>query len=134
METRHRKQTSLVRALLIGGGASLLTGGLLILLVGAILMRTEDPTAHLLPAGLACLAVTALCMGWLSVRVWGHDSLFPALICGGIFAVLVAAGGLAVPGSTLPVWLRCTGVPAILLLALTGGLFGRKRKPRRRRR
>lgn len=134
METRHRKQTSLVRALLIGGGAALALGLLLILLVGAVLLRTEDPTAHLLPAGLACLAATALVMGWVSVRVWGHDSLFPALICGGIFAVLIAAGGLAVPGSTLPVWLRCAGVPCILLLALFGGLFGRRRKPRRRRR
>ena len=31
METRHRNQTSLVRALLIGGGAALVLGLLLIL-------------------------------------------------------------------------------------------------------
>ena len=60
MEKRHRKQSSLLQSLLIGGGIALLIGAALVFCVAAILLRSSDPTSHLLPAGLGCLAVTAL--------------------------------------------------------------------------
>ena len=134
MEKRHRKQSSLLKSLLIGGGTALLTGAALVFCMAAILLRSSDPTAHLLPAGLGCLAVTALLLGVCTVRMWKHDSLFPALIAGAIFAVLIGAGGLAVPGSTLPVAVRCAGVPAVFLLTLLGGFLARPRRARRRHR
>ena len=134
METKHRKQRTLCGACLIGGGGALLFGVVLVLAAGAILLKTPDPTAYVTPVGLGCLGVISLVMGWLSVGAWGHSSLFPALITGAVFAALTGAGGLAIPGSTLPLWLRCTGVPCVLLLSLVGGLFGRKSRTKRRRR
>ena len=83
---------------------------------------------------IVCLAVTALLLGICTVRMWKHDSLFPALIAGAVFAVLIGAGGLAVPGSTLPVAVRCAGVPAVFLLTLLGGFLARPRRTRRHHR
>lgn len=134
MEKRHRKQPSLLRSLLMGGGIALLGGACLLLAVSAILVRSADPTAYLLPAGLTCLGVTALLLGMCTVRMWKHDSLFPALIAGAVFAILIGAGGLAVPGSTLPVAVRCAGVPAVFLITLLGGFLVRPRRARRRHR
>lgn len=134
MEKRHRKQSSLLQSLLIGGGIALLIGAALVFCVAAILLRSSDPTSHLLPAGLGCLAVTALLLGICTVRMWKHDSLFPAMIAGAVFAVLIGAGGLAVPGSTLPVAVRCAGVPAVFLMTLLGGFLARPRRTRRHHR
>ena len=113
---------------------TVLIGAALVFGVAAILLRSSDPTSHLLPAGLGCLAVTALLLGICTVRMWKHDSLFPALIAGAVFAVLIGAGGLAVPGSTLPVAVRCAGVPAVFLLTLLGGFLARPRRTRRHHR
>mgnify|MGYP004674562963 FL=1 len=132
MEKRHRKQPSLLKSLLLGGGMALLFGAVLVMAVSAVLLRAQDPTAHLLPAGLACLGLTALMLGICTVRMWRHDSLFPALIAGAVFAILIGAGGLAIPGSTLPVAVRCAGIPAVFLIALLGGFLARPRRARRR--
>ena len=134
MEKRHKKQPSLLKSILFGGGIALLFGALLVMAISAILLRSQDPTAHLLPAGLACLGLTALMLGICTVRMWRHDSLFPALIAGAIFAVLIGAGGLAVPASTLPVAVRCAGVLAVFLLLVVGGFLARPRRARRRHR
>lgn len=134
MEKRHGKQSSLTRSILIGSALALGLGAVLTLLVAALLLRASDPTAYLRLGGLGCLAATAFALGWFTVRAWGRQSLLPALLTGGVFAILVAVGGLAVPGSTLPVAVRCIGVPAVFLLALLGGtLAGRRRRRRRRR-
>lgn len=134
MERRHRKQPSLIKSLLWGSGIACLAGVAMVFTVSAILLRSSDPTAYLLPAGLSCLGMTALLLGVCTVRLWKRDSLFPALIAGAVFAVLIGAGGLAVPGSTLPVAVRCAGVPAVFLIALLGGFLARPRRARRRHR
>ncbi len=110
-----------------------LSGCVLLLLLSAIALRTNDPASYLLPMGLAALAVSALILGRVSCAMWGNRSLIPTLASGSLYALLITGLGLAVPGSTLNVWIRCIGCPCILLLALAGGALFRKRSHTRRR-
>ncbi len=119
-----------------GGGilAGILSGAVLIFCLAAIAYRMNDPSASLLPLGLIALAVSALITGRVSCAMWGNRSLIPTLTAGVIYALLITAAGLCLPGNTLAVWLRCLGCPVIALLALVGGLIGRRGERKRHRR
>jgi peptidoglycan/LPS O-acetylase OafA/YrhL len=99
-----------------------------------IAYRTADPTSYVTPMGLTALGISALLCGWLCTKLWGHHSLIPALVGGVIFAALIGAAGLCIPGSTLTAAVRCAGCPSMAVLSLIGGLLGQRRTRRRRRR
>ncbi len=113
--------------------AGIVSGGVLIFILSAVASRMNDPAAAVLPMGLAALAVSALITGRISCAMWGNTSLFPPLAAGSVYALIVAATGLGIPGSTLDVWVRCLGIPAVLLLSLVGGLIFRRGNKRRHR-
>ncbi len=118
-----------------GGGilAGIVTGAVLIFCLAAVAYRMNNPAAALMPMGLSALAFSALVTGRVSCMLWGNTSLYPTLAAGAVYALLIAAAGLGIPGSTLEVWVRCLGCPAVLLFALLGGMIGRRTTKRRRR-
>ncbi len=119
-----------------GGGviAGLLTGTILVFCLAALAYRTANPAAALLPMGLTALGISSVVCGRVSCMMWGNRSLIPTLAAGAIFTLLIAAGGLCIPGSTLTFWIRIAGCPSIFVLALAGGAVGRKSNKRRSRR
>ncbi len=118
-----------------GGGilAGLITGVILIFCLAAVAYRMSDPSAALMPLSLVALAVSAMVTGRVSCMLWDNRSLIPPLVSGTIYAILIAAGGLCIPGSTLTLWIRCVGCPAILALAMMGSLIGRRSVQKRHR-
>ncbi len=114
--------------------SGLASGVVLIFCLAAVAYRMSDPSAALMPMGLVALGISAIIAGRVSCAMWGNRSLIPTLTAGGIYALLVAAAGLCIPGSTLDVWVRCLGCPAILAFAMLGGLMGRRATVKRRRR
>ncbi len=110
------------------------TGAVLVFCLAAVAYRMSDPAAALMPMGLIALAVSALVTGRVSCAMWGNTSLFPTLASGAVYALLIAAVGLSIPGSTLDVTVRCLGCPAILLIALLGGMIGKRTTRKRSRR
>lgn len=125
MERKHHRSTKQIGfwgAVFWGMGLGLAAGGLSLLLFAAILSGADDPTAHLSVFGLAGAAISALVTGYAARKLWGHPTPIPSLIGGAILAVLLAAGGLCFPGSTLPAAVRCAGIPVIVLLAVLASL------------
>ncbi len=119
-----------------GGGvlAGLAVGMVLIFCLAAVAYRMSDPATALLPMGLAALGISAMTTGRVSCLLWDNRSLIPPLAAGGAYALLIAAAGLCITGSTLDVWVRCLGCPCVLGLAVLGGVIGRKGARGRRHR
>ncbi len=116
-----------------GMGAALCCGLGLLLLFALIATGVETPSRVVLPMGLVAFGVAMVLAGWVSVRLWGHDTPIPALMAGAILSLLLLAVGLCFGGSTLPLGVRLSGAPVGVLLALLGGLFAGRRPKRHRR-
>lgn len=137
MENKHRHrggQRSLPYAVGMGMLLSFGMGMLLLMGVALVLYRGEDPTAHILPLSLVSLGISGLACGVLCTKLWGHASPVPSLLGGCLFAVLILAMGLCVPGSTLSLGVRLGGCPTVALLSLCGGMLSSRPKRRRVRR
>ncbi len=133
-KVRGKHQRSFPVAVAGGILLSLLFGLLLLIVLALIAYRTADPTSLTVPMSLSALGVSGFLCGWLCCKLWGFPSVIPALVGGVIFAALIAAAGLCIPGSTLTAWVRCAGCPLVAVLAALGGLAAAKRPKRRRRR
>ena len=121
-------------ACLGGVAAAILAGVALLVILALVGTGVETPSRVILPFGLVAYAVAMLLAGWVSVKLWGHDTPIPALLAGAMLALILVAVGLCFGGSTLPLGVRLSGAPVGILLALIGGLVaGRKPKRRRRR-
>ena len=115
---------------------SLLIFLLLSLVTAAVLARSEDPTAYVLPVAYALALFSAFLSGFLAARKRGRQGLFCGLSAGTVLALLFIVLFFVFLGDTMP------NIGGLLLfyflfpfLAALGGLCGaKKRVPRRRRR
>ncbi len=136
MEKRRKKGHTghgFVASCIWGIMAGILTGTVFIFALAAFAYQSTNPTALLIPLGLVSLGISALLTGRVACAVWGHGSMIPALVSGGVFSLMICLIGLCFPGSTLTLWIRIAGCPAVFLLTLLGGAFRLKKKSKRRR-
>ena len=129
---RSGKERSLPISIFGGILGGFCMGVMLVLCCSLIAFRTANPSSWVLPTGLCCLVIAAIFCGFLSAKLWGHKSLVPSLISGAIFGVLIISFGLCIPGSTLPLAVRISGMPIILILSLLGGGITMRKKVHRR--
>lgn len=125
------KMTAPARYLIIIGAAVIFA------LVGCIVMsavslRLDDPTAHLSFFGEIIFVLTMLICAFLGAKTAPESKFFCGMICSAILLLAVVAASVALGGTSFikEVIIASVGVVA----AISGALMGAKEKKRKRKR
>ena len=130
-KSTRRSGTTILRSLLSGWCVMLALALVLLPLLTALALGTDDPSARISPYATVTLVLLSLTAGFASAAFYKKRGLLVGLLAGLGPVVFLLLGALALGGSGSAVG-RLVSALTILILSTLGGLMGGAKRSRRR--
>ena len=129
-KNRFERMPSLVRYLTVVG-ASLLFAVCMCLIMSAVALGSENPTANLALYGKIIFFLSMFVCGLVGAKTAVEGKLLCGILCAALMLAIIAGASVALCGIKLPTF--ALFAVAGFCTALVGSLFGAKEKKRKRK-